>query len=596
MISIRGLKRHDYSSPLLARLAELEMKSAAEVLINFLSKATSRNISEWPFNIVLLILSVVIHLFASIDLGFEEAPTRVFLAAMAMAPMILFIKISMIFKSTNRIFSIIATILAIAIGGLFRGYIIQSGLVFLDVESRTSVAFRIPAGIVLSLFVTLIVGYAWTTLKEIRHLLSGLREENEKLAVALQQLQVETRQEETNRVFDLLSYIRDQIQLLSTISTPTQINQLEQLLKVIVRPISQNWAREVERFEPTLSSRPEVWNALETTKHLPNPFTVVSIVVCVSLIPMFATYGRDIAIPLVLYASVILYCSLLVGYFTIKKLSRVGNTLQRDFVISSVPSVIALPSSFLTVYVLRDTPYPFASFSISLVAIPLITWTLTIGNAARNESYTIIEKLEEIRGTLNWSIARINLLSWYHQGIISRLMHGTVQNSIHVGLFMIQTESNESKHKNIITDVIENIDLAIQQLSKQERNTSLDFAALMDLPEAWKGIASIDISIDEKSRAILSGDAAALAIVVDIVQEMCSNAIRHGAAKIIDVKLVLGNQTLGIDISDDGLPFKNETKNLGIGTQFIESCTLEHWRERVNSENRSFCAVPLVVR
>ena len=59
-----------------------------------------------------------------------------------------------------------------------------------------------------------------------------------------------------------------------------------------------------------------------------------------------------------------------------------------------------------------------------------------------------------------------------------------------------------------------------------------------------------------------------------ILQELINNSIRHGKAKLLDIKLVKVNETgFELNYNDDGIGFDSEkiSKNSGIGLQNIES-------------------------
>ncbi len=573
------------------------MKSRIAAAKLFLKISTSTAIIEWPTIVGVISLSVFIHVLASIDVGFEQVITRILLSALAVAPMFLLIKLSLLMKIKQDFIAISLVLSAIVIGGVFRGFIIQSGLEYLQVESRAITNYRVSAGIVISLAITLITSYTWATVKEARIVLLELRKENAQLQSALSALEKEARFDESQRALELLDYIKNQVESISITSTTRQVSQLEQLVNVIIRPVSHSWARNLEAYVPALMRKPEVtlrrvWKSLDPIMHLPSPASTTLIVTVSSFIPAVGTYGRDIAIQLGILFSLTLYLTLIPGYHFARKFFAGPRTLKRDMLLTLLLFLLALPSSFVTVYVLRDTSYPFASFATGLITIPLICWLLMAGNSAQYQTNAIENELRGIKLQLNWLIARINLLSWFQQGVISRLLHGVIQNSIQAGLIRIQGVSDEKDKSAIIESVIQRIENAIRQFSNEEQFASAESIAIAEISKTWDGIAEVNVVIDEVSKKAIENDAASLSITVDLVHELCSNAIRHGSAKQIDFNIETTPNSVVIHMQDNG-KILEQVEFSGLGTRFIESCAIQHQSQRIDGRNERLLEIPM---
>ncbi|MEN9923710.1 MAG: hypothetical protein RIS09_1224, partial [Actinomycetota bacterium] len=188
---------------------------------------------------------------------------------------------------------------------------------------------------------------------------------------------------------------------------------------------------------------------------------------------------------------------------------------------------------------------------------------------------------------------RINLLSWYQQGIISRLLHGPIQNSIQVGLIKIQSTTSTDDQNEILGEVLQRIDEAIREVTNESNSSSLETEALAKIPDIWAGVAQIQVILPDDCRVRLMHDVAALSITVDLVHEVCSNAIRHGAATEIAITLNSSADTLVIQGSDNGNSYVPHTNPDGLGAYFIDSCTVTYERERKQGTNTYLLEIPL---
>ncbi len=573
------------------------MKTHTKEWRRFLTVATSPSITQWPAIFGVVLLSVLIHLLASIDVGFEQVFSRIVLATISVLPMFAIIKTIQLLQIQKR--ATLFVLIAIILGGLIRGEIIEYGLEVLEVQSKAISDYRALAGVVIALTITLIMGYSWSTVQETRTALTNLRAENQQLQSAFNQIDVDSRVQETNRALDLLKNIRDQVQRISSVPVSNQVKQLEQLISDVVRPISKSWAKELDEYEPVPTRSPEVtlrgvWNSLDPVKHLPSPLLSTFVIIFSAMAAAIGTFGRTIAFQLAIILAFTLYSTLSVGYYFARKFLSGKRSWTMDILLTIFLVVITSPSVIATVLILRDTQNPYAFVLPGFITVPLMGWIFIVGNAAFYQSAIILEELKESKHKLSWSIARINLLSWYQQGIISRLLHGAIQNSIQVGLTRIQSARSEVEQREVLKEVISRIDDAIREVSDETQFSRTESEALANIVTTWTGVASIHVSLSETSEAQLQLDPASFSITVDLIQELCSNAIRHGGATTINFEIDIKKDTLAIQGTDNGNSFSGTSHRSGLGTHFIESCTTRYDRQRIDGRNIYALEIPFI--
>ena len=111
-------------------------------------------------------------------------------------------------------------------------------------------------------------------------------------------------------------------------------------------------------------------------------------------------------------------------------------------------------------------------------------------------------------------------------------------------------------------------------------------AKLERLAVAWDGIAAIEFSIDP-SFAISES---AIGLVTDVVEELISNAVRHGSAKKITVLVGAHNSDVKVTFHDDGAEMKSGKK--GLGSEILKKQTLTYDYERNSEGNQIVITLP----
>lgn len=120
------------------------------------------------------------------------------------------------------------------------------------------------------------------------------------------------------------------------------------------------------------------------------------------------------------------------------------------------------------------------------------------------------------------------------------------------------------------------------------RSISQDFANFTETPlsriqrvtEAWSGIASITISIDEE----ISDTDPRLVIAVQIIEEGIANAVRHSGATHIEAELNQSEENLLMLLTSDGL--SNNRNAAGVGTKWLSRYAISALEYRDSGDSR----------
>jgi two-component sensor histidine kinase len=552
-----------------------------------LAAITNRSLLQ-PIPIIFItILTTLVHIISSVDLGFRDLHIRTPLAIIAILPLFLFIWLAHKFSTEgeSRKFSLV--IGSYLLGGAVRGAILEESLLYFDVIEVGSFNYRVIAGMAIVTSTTFFVSYTWTNALQAQEVISILHNETTILAQALNDLRknsLESDRAETKILEERIS--ADLVQALQVGSTDTDL-RLNKLIYETIRPLSQDFAQDVKSWQPPKFDQLQYsfsnfWNSIDPIKHLKTPLIGIIAMVGSSIASLLAFLDLRDAIEVIVGVTI----ALLLSTFLLFRLSsRIFERLKpplRDLVITLVLLLSAVPAVIAQRLTLSETEDPNVYVIATFFAVPVFGWIILTGSAALALSKTITIKLLTIKSDLKWVIARINLLSWYKKGVISRLLHGPIQNSVQVALLRLKS-ADENKSGEIISEVIQRIDLALKEILDPKLGVKIERQTLNEITETWKGVADISLRISESCQEALRFDLPAASIVTDLLQEICSNAIRHGQAQKIQISANSVGGAIDIDVvSDNKKSFTTDGQG-GLGTQFLNSCSIE-WSRKIHGE------------
>lgn len=114
---------------------------------------------------------------------------------------------------------------------------------------------------------------------------------------------------------------------------------------------------------------------------------------------------------------------------------------------------------------------------------------------------------------------------------------------------------------------------------------------LQQIANLWNQIAEVTIIARPEVLRTLVKDIPSAVIAVDLCSEICSNAIRHGNASVVDIELKTDNSGITVTMPDDGIQ-PTEGTNLGLGRRFLDSCSIIWSNTRVKSKNELKILLP----
>ena len=181
--------------------------------------------------------------------------------------------------------------------------------------------------------------------------------------------------------------------------------------------------------------------------------------------------------------------------------------------------------------------------------------------------------LIEVNTQLEVLISRIRRESWLMHRSVSLAIHGPVQ-SVFVSTAM-RLSAAESRPE-IIADARFRLEGALELITaEQNDDVSLELA-LEDLQGLWNPLVTISFKVSEHAQERLVEDIGLRRCVIEICREATSNAIRHGHAKAIDIRVDLADELIEIRVADDGEGVLGASL-AGLGTEMFDDTCLRWW-------------------
>jgi signal transduction histidine kinase len=266
----------------------------------------------------------------------------------------------------------------------------------------------------------------------------------------------------------------------------------------------------------------------------------------------------------------------------------------RELVYTALLMAVASAGSVASYLALIDTPRPSTYVVIGLIAFPIYSWVITLGASLLAALRATNDELVKIEAELRWAIARVNLLSWHSRGVVARLLHGPIQNAMHISVAKMQSPSNPVMVTDVIRELTERVQTA-SMASDKDSTSANEVAEVLDQAlTVWSEIAEVSLDFDDAVLAALAQDPAAASIVLDLCNEQLSNAIRHGKASVASIKISLGPKLVRLRVEQNGAAEASVAPlKVGLGTEFLQSCSVHFTSNRRDGKTITEIQLPI---
>ncbi|MFM6980384.1 MAG: hypothetical protein ACKOWE_03155 [Micrococcales bacterium] len=311
---------------------------------------------------------------------------------------------------------------------------------------------------------------------------------------------------------------------------------------------------------------------LDISSSLPSPW--IAIIICATGSgTAFALFGFLPALKAISFSALTVVPLLYMAFALFKKLEPKMHGYGKYLVFFILTAIASFAAAYASYFGLAETNDPYFFVIIGFFSFAALIVSVTLASAVSNDFRTQTRNLRAVHAELEWAIARANLLAWYNRGEIARMLHGPIQNSLHATLIRLKHSKPEAIVDTVIQELRDRITLSANSLSASTINARKVHETLDAMVDLWAGIANIKYSVDERTVLTLQQDFAAAAIIFDLCNEVCSNAIRHGKATEVTISICTGDRVVIVDIVNNSFS-QNEKGPSGLGSKLLESCSI----------------------
>lgn len=265
--------------------------------------------------------------------------------------------------------------------------------------------------------------------------------------------------------------------------------------------------------------------------------------------------------------------------------------IPKSFRLSQVAAVLVLigpttamfASPFLLIRMIPDTWLDYGTWGFvtdfpNLVPISIAAGvTLTIGGVLNARKLEVINRTSSIANFIEQDVAALRTELWHINRQTALMVHGSLQGAlIATGLALQKSYGDEGE----ITSLIARLEKALSAI--QTRSTAEDISHFLDsLVEAWDGVIKVEWHASVGALDSLIRHSPASAAIAEISREGLNNAVFHGGAEMVQIRLAQTPSGAILVVVEDNGSGLNVKSGAGVGSELFNTVatkwTLERW-------------------
>jgi hypothetical protein len=195
---------------------------------------------------------------------------------------------------------------------------------------------------------------------------------------------------------------------------------------------------------------------------------------------------------------------------------------------------------------------------------------IAVGQGLLQQVASADAELAAVNSRLRHAAALAQAAAWHEERRVSRALHGPVQNAVIAAAMRLEAGDPHGAER-LLADAVARLDDDRPRMGTAE--------ALGDVVESWSGLCEVRVSLPAGVATRIDGNAPLASSDIDICAEACSNAVRHGGARLVEIDARAADEAVALVISDDGAPTA-VSPDPGLGTVMLDDVALSWQRER----------------
>lgn len=176
---------------------------------------------------------------------------------------------------------------------------------------------------------------------------------------------------------------------------------------------------------------------------------------------------------------------------------------------------------------------------------------------------------------------------------LSHVIHGSIQSSLHAAA--LRLAAMETPDEAVISTIRQDISEATARLDEPVSPYVMLVDTLQEIAELWSGTCDVSWTMDHRTvRAVAESPVAAMSIT-EIVRECVTNAVRHGRARSVTVRIHRSAEgRVMLDIADDGVGV-DASAVPGLGSHMLDEMCISWQRTSGQSGTQVVAEVATVL-
>ena len=503
---------------------------------------------------------------------------------------------------------IIAALPVIVSAAVVRGLVLQWLLVQWGM-SQTGAGgyqYRVFGSIVVVVTCAAVGALVSANVKAHRYRLEQLGVLQRQLSLVLVQAEGQLRADQSGVVAAVSSQLTSQLEMVRDGASQGTVDHLEYMATEVVRPLSHQLAAASPRWNPpdpsSLQQRLD-WSAVWASIPSPgaiNPWAPALVVLAVTPSSVLALgFGRALLMHAV--AAFFVYLGLLVLRRSSGLVIPPGPTLVRLLFMGALLVLACVPAGIATWFV-APAPLKWVNAAYVVVLVPLIALMFAVIGAARAQRRSMDAEITELVAQTGWWVTRTRMMLWWQNAAAARALHGPVQSLIHAAAQRLRAiaadgEVSRDELRAVLSETAE----SLPRVMVGSGDVGFE-ARLNDAVTAWRPLAAVEFDIEDGTAQMLDGDPVCAEILIDVIAEAIANAVRHGGARHLCVRVeALASNVIVTTVTDDGIGHENQANpegvgggSQGLGTAQLDTCALMWDYEGTEGGNQLRVQLPIL--
>lgn len=488
----------------------------------------------------------------------------------------------------------LALMLVFFVAGLSRGLtLIGVSVVSGEYQSGDEI-FRLIGAPIFTVIMMTICVVLTSNYKRHRAALSDLANERHRLQLrsASIRAKVEIQREQLlSRVRDLLNPAIARVQQNLAGESGVAIAALRSTVEDVVRPLSSELTETADELEELLPSAVREKAPLPQSIRLgefvlPLWGAVVTAVVSVSIAFLYENGFSALAVT---------FFSFLLMYLGLGLFHLLTRNVQTPTVVAAILAPVAYSVSLSPFYLL----VPLFGWNFSIAQINafmlfgfMVGLSLFFSQFVQYQRASTTEKLVAVNQQLEIVNGALRQELWLNRRRTASLLHGPVQAALYASAIKLSQQQNPSEQ--ILSEIQSDISNALEKLNNPS-NLELESlgSVLEQIVDVWDGTAEITIDLPDELAEVISNQPLATESLVEVVREFVTNAIRHGGANKISVRVFrIDEHRFAIEVIDNGSGISPDSKP-GFGSKLISELSLRFSQTSEQDTTRSYAEIVL---